>query len=161
MFFIITLWACAPVETVTTPFEGPGFDEEAGLPLLVQDNYILALTELHVINAPGPGSLFGDHAGRIGTYLYSGENDIPGFVGGSFRNVGQLEWWTLTVWTDEESMMEFVLSEPHVTAMADLSAVSKAARSTHVSVTPDQLPVPWDYALDQLETVDWLIGDEP
>jgi hypothetical protein len=56
-------------------------------------------------------------------------------------------------------MMEFVLSEPHVSAMADLSAVSSAARSTHLEITADQVPVDWDFALDTLDEVDWLIGD--
>ncbi len=156
---LVLLFACATPDPVETPFEGPGYDEGAGELLVVQDSFLLAVTELHVKNAPGPGGAFGDHAQAIGTYLYSGQNEIPGFVGGSFRSIGQLDQWTLTVWTDEASMMDFVLSEPHVAAMADLSAVSTAARSTHLTIAAADVPVEWDVALDALADVEWLIGD--
>jgi hypothetical protein len=46
--------------------------------------------------------------------------------------------------------------------MADLSAVSSAARSTHLEITGDQAPVEWDFALDTLDILDAfdrLIGD--
>jgi len=159
MLVALSLLACAEPDPVETPFEGPGYDEEAGTLLVEQDTYLLGLTELYVKNAPGPGGLFGDHANAIGTYLYSGETEIPGFVGGRFRNVGTLKWWTLTVWTDEASMMDFVLSEPHVSAMIDLSTVASDARSTHLEITADDIPVEWDDALAVLESVDWVVGD--
>jgi hypothetical protein len=152
--------ACASPEPVETPFEGPGYDPEVGV-TLAQDTFVLAVTELHVKNAPGPGKTFGEHANAIGEHLYSGQVEIPDFVGGSFRNIGQLEWWTLSVWADEASMMEFVLSEPHVSAMADLSVVSRAARSTHVEIAAADIPVDWDLALDTLADVDWIVGGEP
>lgn len=159
MWTVLLFLACATPEAETTPFEGPGFDESTDQPLIAQDSYVLAITELHVINAPKPGNAFGEHADAVGTHLYSGQTEIPGFVGGSFRNVGKLQWWTLTVWTDEPSMLAFVTSEPHVNAMADLSAVAKSARSTHLTITKDQVPVEWDFALEQIDDVDWMIGD--
>ena len=159
MLAFALLVACAEPDPEETPFEGPGWDTEAGAPLLEQDSYILAITELHVINAPGPGRIFGEHADAIGTYLYTPANEVAGFVGGRFRNVGQLKWWTLTVWTDEASMMAFILDEPHVSAMADLSTVSSDARSTNLVIPAEDLPVDWAYALDELASVEWLVGD--
>lgn len=151
---LLFLFACAKL--VETPFEGPGYDPESG-PLVVQDSYVLGLTELHVKNAPGPGGKFGDHAQAVGEYLYTPDNNVEGFVGGSFRNIGQLKWWTLTVWTSEEAMLDFVLSEPHLSAMADLEAVSSAARSTNVVITAADVPVSWEFALATLEDVTWII----
>lgn len=158
MFIPALLLACTTPEPVETPFEGPGLDTESGQLVAQEEPFVVGLTELHVKNAPAPGEKFGDHAQAIGEYLF--KEQPPGFVGGSFRNVGQLEWWTMTVWTDEDAMMEFVLSEPHVNAMADLSVVSKAARSTHVSVPAGGEAPTWDWALDTLEAEPWLIGGD-
>lgn len=160
MSFLLLALGCAEPAPETTPFEGPGYDPDLGL-LIEQDRFILAVTELHVVNAPKPGATFGDHADAIGTYLYDGKTEIPGFVGGSFRNIGKLSWWTMTVWTDEASMMDFVLSEPHVNAMADLSYVASAARSTHVDIAPEDVPVDWEMALGVLEGNPYLIGEAP
>ena len=154
MFLSLLLVACNQPEE--TAFEGPGYDADLG-PTVAQDTYILALTELHVKNAPGPGGLFGDHASAVGGYLYDPANEVPGFVGGSFRNIGQLNWWTMTVWTDEESMLDFVVSEPHASAMADLTNVARSARSTDLEIRADQLPMTWDVALPMLDDVPWIV----
>ncbi len=153
------LVACAAAEPVETPFDGPGLDPETGA-LLTQDTpFVVAITELHVKNAPGPGKRFGDHADRIGTHLF--RDEPPGFVGGSFRNVGKLEWWTLTVWTDEEAMTEFVLSTPHVDAMTEISELAKRARSTHREFPAGEAPPTWDWALGELAEEPWLVGEAP
>ncbi len=155
----LVLVACATPEPVETPFEGPGLDVETGA-LDAQDApFVVGLTELHVRNAPGPGKRFGDHADAIGTYLF--KEEPPGFVGGSFRNVGKLEWWTLTVWTDEAAMTEFVLSTPHVEAMTEISELAKRARSTHREFPAGEAPPTWDWALDELGTEPWLVGEAP
>ncbi|MEQ1571869.1 MAG: hypothetical protein ABMA64_39950 [Myxococcota bacterium] len=152
----VVLAGCGEPEVVETPFEGPGFDAATGR-LVAQDTpFVVGLTELHVKNAPGPGKAFGEHANAVGEHVYADEP--AGFVGGSFRNVGKLQWWTMTVWTDEASMNDFVLSSPHANAMADLGRVSSAARSTHVTFDAGGAPPSWDWALDELEGVDWLIA---
>lgn len=153
------LVACAESEPVETPFDGPGLDPATGA-LLDQDApFVVGLTELHVRNAPGPGHRFGEHADRVGTYLFTEEP--PGFVGASFRNVGKLEWWTLTVWTDEAAMTAFVLSSPHVDAMTEISELAKRARSTHRAFPAGGPPPSWDWALDELAAEPWLVGEAP
>lgn len=153
---VFALVACADPVPVETPFEGPGYDEDTKL-LVTQDRpFVVALTELHVKNAPGPGKRFGAHAEAVGEHLYGDEP--PGFVGGSFRNVGRLQWWTLSVWTDEASMTDFVLSEPHVSAMTELAELSTAARSTHTDFESGGAPPSWAWALDTLDAVDWTVG---
>lgn len=158
MIIAFALLACADPEPVTTPFEGPGYDAETGL-LVQQDRFVLAVTELHVKNDPFAGDQFSAHANAVGEALYAPDAAVPGFVGGSFRNVGQLQWWTLSVWTDEASMMEFVLAEPHGAAMADLSMVSSSARSTHAELDAADVPVEWDLALELIASEGWLVGD--
>lgn len=158
---LCSLGACADPAPETTPFEGPGFDATTGLIEPVDGPLIVALTQLDVHNAPGPGKRFGAYAQSIGDYLYGSDPAIPGFVGGSFRNVGKLHWWTMTVWRDEASMMDFVLSEPHVLAMGEISELAARARSTHTEISTDDLPYEWDVALDVLEPLDWKFGRAP
>lgn len=155
---ILVLSACSKAVPEETPFEGPGYNSETNTLVLQDTPLVVALTELHVKNAPGPGKRFGEHADAVGTHLYGDEP--AGFVGGSFRNVGKLQWWTMSVWTDEASMNDFVLSEPHASAMTELAQVSSAARSTHLDFPAGGPPPSWDWALDQLEEVDWLVGGE-
>jgi hypothetical protein len=150
----------SPVPEVT-PFEGPGFDPAIGLIEPDEEVLILALTELHVRNDPVGGPRFGEHAQTIGNHLYGAEPPIPGFVGGSFRSVGQLQQWTMTVWRNEESMLDFVVSEPHVLAMIDTATVAERARSTHLEIGAEQLPFEWEEALPILEGLNWTYGEAP
>lgn len=159
--FALFLLACAAPAPEEGAFEGPAWDPEAGLANPTGAPLLLALTELHVRNAPGPGKRFGEHAQAIGEHLYGSQPPIEGFVGGSFRNVGQLQWWTMSVWRDETAMMSFVVSEPHVLAMGELTDVSVRARSTHLEISEDDLPFTWDDALPILEEEPWTFGEAP
>jgi hypothetical protein len=158
---LVVVVGCQTPEAEEGVFEGPGFDPSTGLIEPVDGPLLVALTELHVRNAPGPGRRFGEHAQAIGEHLYGSQPPIPGFIGGSFRNVGQLQNWTMTVWRDEASMLAFVVSEPHVLAMGDTAEVSVRARSTHLEISPDELPYEWDVALPILEAEDWTFGEAP
>jgi hypothetical protein len=157
---LLLLLGCAEPEPEISIFEGPMFDANTGLKTDISGPVIVALTELHVRNQPGPGKQFGDHANRIGEYLYGSEPPVPGFIGGSFRNIGKLQQWTMSVWTDEASMVAFILSEPHLGAMAVVDEVSTFAKSTHIEVDPSELPFTWDRALDELEPLDWTYGSK-
>lgn len=147
---------CTP-ELVEGPLEGPGFDPETGAPNLEGD-LVLALTHLQVKNLPGPGKKFGDHANEVGTYLFTEEP--PGWLGAAFRNVGKLNWWTMTVWTDEVSELQFVVSEPHGSAMVDFPDIVVGGESRSVVVPASELPIDWDAALDLLlADQDFEFGD--
>lgn len=147
---------CSP-EVVEGAFEGPGIDPETGA-MNVEGDLLLALTHLQVKNAPGPGKTFGDHANAVGTYLFTEEP--PGWLGAGFRNVGKLNWWTMTVWTDEDAELDFVVSEPHASAMLDFADIVVGGESRSVVLPASELPMDWDGALDLLlEDQDFLFGD--
>lgn len=157
LLFALPLIACTP-EPSESPLEGPGFDDSTGDLLRSQDEYLVALTFLEVRNAPGPGGRFGDHANRIGNYLF--EETPAGWQGAAFRNVGRLKWWTMTVWESEEAMMDFVVSEPHASAMLEINDVSQGAVSRALWMSADDLPLSWADAMALLtEQQDSQYGD--
>jgi hypothetical protein len=142
----LALAACTPAPEVS-PFEGPD-----GVTTLqtTQPEVLVAMTHLRVRNAPGPGRQFGEHANAIGNHLYETKPD--GWLGASFRNVGRLDWWTLTVWESEEAMLAFVVSEPHVSAMIDIDVVSAGAESRTEWMAVEDAPPSWDLVVERLET---------
>ena len=153
----VLIAGCAEKEPEVQPFSGPGYDAELGL-LEPQEEYLVGLTHLRVTNLPGPGKRFGEHAGAVADWLY--ENEPEGWVGASFRNVGKLDWWTLTVWESEEAQLAFVVSDVHAAAMGDLDTVARGAESRSLWVPADQVPPDWDTALEWLaETQDYTFGE--
>lgn len=141
--------ACSP-EPEISPFEGPGFDSEANALKSAKDSpYVVALTWLQVKNAPGPGGRFGEHANAAGTSLF--EEGLEGFVGVSFRNIGRLNWWTMTVWEDEASMAAWVYSGVHLEAIEAFPDVAANARKAVVERDADEVPMDWDEALSILD----------
>jgi hypothetical protein len=148
---LLSAAACNP-EPETAPFEGPGWDAEAGALIEPQEEYLVGLTHLRVRNAPGPGKRFGEHAEAVATWLF--EHEPEGWVGAGFRNVGKLDWWTMTVWESEEAQLEFVVGDVHAQAMAELSEVAKSAESLSLWVPAEEVPLEWDRALQ-------LLADEP
>lgn len=140
------------------PLAGPGFDEQTGEILGAQQSYVVGITHLQVKNASKPGGRFGDHASAIGNHLFEEEPD--GWVGAGFRNVGNLQWWTLTVWENEEALTDFVVSEPHLSAMVDLTDISVGAVSRSMTLQAKELPLSWGRALELLlEQQDYTFGD--
>lgn len=142
------LLACTLPEPEETPLEGPGFDETTGALIAEGDTFVVALSHLQVRNLPGPGGRFGDHAETIGNGLF--EDEPAGWLGAAFRNVGKLNWWTMTVWTDEAAMLEWVVSEPHSAAMRDFSEITVGGEFKRLDATPEELPLAWPDALQLL-----------
>ena len=150
--FVMLCVACAP-EPEISPIAGPGFEGDA-LAEAREGTYVVGLTELHVKNAAGPGKRFGDLTGAVVDELFpedGGFGDIEGWLGASFRNVGQLHWWTMTVWESREDMSAFMVRDAHLQAMLNIRDVAAAATSLHIEVTADELPLDWDEALDLLD----------
>ncbi|MBX2797625.1 MAG: hypothetical protein KTR31_08155 [Myxococcales bacterium] len=153
---VACITACGGTEE--SPLSGPGFDELSGDLLGTHDTYLVGLTHLQVKNAPGPGGRFGDHANAVANHLF--EEEPEGWLGAGFRNVGRLQQWTMTVWEDEEAMLDFVTSDPHLAAMADITDISAGAVSRSLELESSALPLPWDEALALLlEQQDYTIGD--
>ncbi|MEM6928428.1 MAG: hypothetical protein AAF602_15950 [Myxococcota bacterium] len=150
--------ACAPPVPEESPLEGPGFDPVTGALTAEGESFVVALTHLQVRNLPGPGRRFGDHAQTIGNYLF--EEEPAGWLGAAFRNVGRLDWWTITVWDSEQAMLEFVVSPPHAYAMAEFSDITVGGESRSIEIGPEALPIPWSDALGQLlSEPDFVHGD--
>jgi hypothetical protein len=147
----VLLAACSD-EPEIAPFEGPGWDSETGTLIEPQEQYLVGLTHLRVRNAPGPGKRFGEHAEAVATSLF--ETEPEGWVGVSFRNVGRLDWWTMTIWETEEAQLEFVVGDVHAAAMGALTDVAKSAESLSLWVPAEEVPMDWDRALE-------LLADEP
>ncbi len=144
-------------EPVEGPLQGPGVDEDGQTLLSDAPELLVALTHLQVKNAPRPGRRFGDHADAIAEHLF--EHEPPGWHGAAFRNVGRLDWWTMTVWTSEDAMLDFVVSEPHAAAITDLAEVAVGAESRSLWIPADDLPLSWDRALALLtEEQDFRYG---
>lgn len=143
---LFALLACNPTPEVM-PFQGPD-----GVTTLETDNeeVLVGMTHLRVRNAPGPGRRFGDHADAVANHLY--DTTPEGWLGASFRNVGKLDWWTLTVWESEEAMLDFILSEPHASAMTDLGDISAAAESRSEWLPVEDGVPSWETVLEKLET---------
>ncbi len=157
LLLLVTLIAACVQVPGEGPLEGPGFDDLTGDFLGSADRYLVGLTYLQVKNQPGPGGRFGEHADAVGTYLF--EEEPAGWLGAAFRDVGRLQWWTMSVWEDEEAMMQFVVSEPHASAMGDIDEVSTGAVSRSLWIDRDQLPLSWPDALQLLaEAQDSVYG---
>jgi hypothetical protein len=150
VWLMVGLVACTP-EVEVMELTGPGFDGGALIEAR-EAGYVVGLTELHVKNAPGPGGRFGELTEAVVDPMFpadGGLGEVPGWVGTSFRNVGRLSWWTMTVWEDRDAMLGFVASEAHVAAMMEIGDVAVAATSLHLEANADALP-DWDEALDLL-----------
>jgi len=152
----VLLVACGP-RVEEGELEGPGVDEEGRI-TVDADELLVGLTHLQVKNAPKPGKRFGELAEAIGNHLFDTEPE--GWVGAAFRNEGRLNWWTMTVWESEEALMDFVVSEPHVTAMAEMGDISVGGETRTLWLPTEELPVEWDRALDLLTAEqDSVYGD--
>lgn len=134
----------------TTPFEG----RDGAITLETEvDEVLWIVTHLRVRNAPGPGGRFGDHANAVGNDMF--ENPRAGWLGASFRNVGKLDWWTLTAWESEESMLQWVVSEPHASAMSAFTDVAAAGENSWSWRPTSEGVMDWDAALALLENPDF------
>lgn len=132
------------------PFEGPegvvGLETDA-------EEVLWIVTHLRVRNAPGPGGRFGELATAVGNDLY--ETPRQGWLGASFRNVGRLDWWTMTAWESEEDMLAWIGSEHHATAMREFTDVASAGENVWIRKPASAGVLGWDEALEALEEPDY------
>ncbi|HEU4408817.1 MAG TPA: hypothetical protein VFS43_26385, partial [Polyangiaceae bacterium] len=78
----------------------------------------------------------------------------PGFVGYELAYSTKCNYGrTITVWQDEASMMSFVTSGAHATAMTEVRTVGVDGRTIDWDIAPDELPVTWATARAQLVPV--------
>lgn len=142
---IALMFACA----ISRPFEGPGFSDGAltsdhAGPFLVAGTYARPYGD--------QTDAFDDHVAAIQESLDAMDEE-SGLIGYSLRGeIGGRDRWTLTVWTSEEAMMDFVVSDVHLAAMSAADVLLEDASFAHWE-EPDAtaLPPEWDLVLDQLD----------
>jgi hypothetical protein len=92
---------------------------------------------------------------------------IPGFIGSLFQIQKQLQatpgvvgyslrakllsrnFWTLSVWTDEKSLMDFVMKIPHAQAMKAMLPHMGPTKFTKWKVLGSTLPLNWEEAMQR------------
>jgi len=134
--------------TLATPFRGPGYEPGKGVIIKNQSTVMVGLTHVVFHDDRTHRPAFWTHVDNVEDSL----TEQPGFVGYSKRN--QLfgnEAWTMTVWSDEQSMEDFVLSKDHRTAMRKGMDAIKESRFARFAVNTEQIPLTWEKALQQLD----------
>lgn len=139
-----------PSCTLATPFRGPGYSPSDGIDMTVAtgDSVVVAITHARLDRAKK--RLFFDEVDKIAATL----DQQPGFIGSSlrFRVLGN-EAWTLTAWRDEDSLLDFVVSDVHQDAIDVGRPATTLERTHHFEVPITELPIPWERALAALDTV--------
>ncbi|MEL6977897.1 MAG: antibiotic biosynthesis monooxygenase [Pseudomonadota bacterium] len=109
---------------------------------------IIAITEARLGDDAALRSAFWTNVERVEASL----EGQPGFLGHSKRTklLGDVVW-TMTAWTDEDSLDAFVGGEVHQAAIAEAYAGLEGARFVRFEVERGAVPPDWDAALERLE----------
>lgn len=140
------LLACA----IAQPFAGPGYADGA-VTVAPDGPFLVAATQ--ATPAAGEEATFGNHVDAIQATLDAMDVE-SGLVGYSLRGeIGGRDNWTLTVWTSEAAMLDFVLSDAHTAAMTEAEQIVDIGRFVHWEESdPAAIPPDWESVLDRLET---------
>ena len=89
---------------------------------------------------------------RFSLQIQSQLRNTPGVVGYSLRAKPlSRNFWTLSAWTDERALMEFVMKIPHAQAMKSLIPHMGPTKFTRWRVPGSALPLRWDDAIQRAE----------
>jgi quinol monooxygenase YgiN len=74
----------------------------------------------------------------------------PGVIGYALRaKVFSRNFWTLSVWEDEEALMDFVAKIPHGEAMRAMTPHMGRTKFTQWKVAGSSLPLSWNEAMQR------------
>ncbi|HET8921535.1 MAG TPA: hypothetical protein VFN26_00915 [Candidatus Acidoferrum sp.] len=74
----------------------------------------------------------------------------PGVIGYSLRaKLLSRNFWTLSAWTDEKSLMDFVMKTPHAQAMKTMLPHMGPTKFTKWKVSGSALPLRWEEAMQR------------
>lgn len=126
-------------------FDGPLYDRDTQrLVGTDQDSYIAATTLFHYT---AERSVFTETVERI----IEAAMEAPGFVGVDIAISEKCQFGrTITVWESEEDEFNFVLSGPHLEAMGNLRSLGDDGRNLNWTISPQEIPVPWETALERI-----------
>jgi heme-degrading monooxygenase HmoA len=148
---VLGLVGCGPqTGWVFQPFAGPGWDGE--LTIEHEGPLMLATTYLPRASGKEARQAFQEVMEGIQEEL---DSEPAGLVGSSLggKVLGR-EYRTLTVWTSEEAMYEFVMSEAHMRAMEQVGVIAdpeKLLKTGYWEIEASQLPPVWDEVIADLE----------
>jgi len=76
----------------------------------------------------------------------------PGVIGYSLRaKILSRNFWTLSVWQDQNTLMDFVAKIPHGEAMKAMIPHMGSSRFAQWKVAGSSLPLSWDEAMQRLQ----------
>jgi heme-degrading monooxygenase HmoA len=145
------LAACTPTDLVVlAPWIGPGFDENSGALLApLPAGHIEAVAQGWRKYDPEATALRADNGKRV----LEDALGRPGLIG--FESV-ESEACDIsishTLWRDEQSMLAFVTSTAHATAMANASKMHHAFAGAHWPGPSRSAPPTWKEGLDRFVT---------
>ncbi len=129
--------------TVATPFRGPMYQARSGV-VAPGPTVHVAITHAVLDEDRRLRRAFWSHVGKVADAL-PGQT---GYVGHSRRrNLAGSEAWTMTVWTDEESLDAFASSDVHLAAIQAGGAALRSFRSARAKLFVDEVPISWQRAL--------------
>jgi len=74
----------------------------------------------------------------------------PGVIGYSLRaKVLSRDFWTLSVWQDQKTLMDFVSNMPHGEAMKAMTTHMGRTKITQWKVAGSALPLSWNEAMQR------------
>lgn len=139
---------CEETDFAASPFVGPAFDPDTGELLSpLQPPYVVAAT----LGWPKPEPAAYE---ALGSHSDASINDVltrEGLLGASFGSseaCGSAR--TLTVWTDEASLLEFVFGDVHRAAIAAVPGSMQAWATTHWTETESTIAPTWAVAQARL-----------
>ena len=133
---------------IDTPLKGPGVESRTGEMADGAETVFVGLTYAVLVDDPKLRSTFWSHVGKVEESLPG----LPGFVGYSKRK--QLfgnEAWTMTIWTDEKSLDDFVESDVHQTAISESMKALDAATFARIELKREDIPLSWKTAMQILD----------
>ena len=135
--------------TVSTSFQGPGFESREGITLSGTTPVVVSITHATLVDDGARRETFWRLSGEVIDSL----DEQPGLVGYSVRRelLGD-EAWTMTVWSEDATRRDFIAGPTHRQAMADAYESLAEARFATVEVERSDIPLSWDRALELLDT---------
>ena len=140
----LALSECDEADFVALPWTGSAFDSESGeLIEPLRPPYVIASTVGWAKTDPEAIEMLGDSTGRIIDDALAREGLLGGTFGSS-RSCGAAR--TLTIWRDEESMLEFVWSGLHLEAISLAEATMQSFGHVHWTETESTVAPTWTLA---------------
>lgn len=137
VFLFVWQWitSCA----VATPFQRSAkLDQVEMTPETI---VILALTEVEITGTSSDKSSFWERVTSVRKSL----DEMPGYLGGAIRKeILGPRAWTLTVWTSEEALEQFVASREHERAMREGAPAVKTSKFYRGKYAWKEMPIGWD-----------------